>query len=170
MLSRLDENARVLHWAHRLVSRAAAEGHAPAEAGVWLLDNYYVIRDQIRTARRELSRKDAAALPRLSDGPWQGFPRVYELAVELLDHLDGQLDQDHLHAFVRAYQDVFVLNLAELWAVPGMLRLAGIENLRRLALQLVWRQQDINQGTQSADRMGAMASAAPDEMEMLCAS
>ena len=167
VLSRLDENARVLHWAHRLVSRAAAEGHAPAEAGVWLLDNYYVIRDQIRTARRELSRKDAAALPRLSDGPWQGFPRVYELAVELLDHLDGQLDQDHLHAFVRAYQDVFVLNLAELWAVPGMLRLAGIENLRRLALQLVWRQQDINQGTQWADRMGAMASAAPDEMEML---
>jgi len=38
--------------------------------------------------------------------------------------------------FVEAYQDVATLTLGELWAVPIMLRLALIENLRRVAARV----------------------------------
>ena len=159
LLSRLDENARVLQAAHGLLGAAATEERTTAEAGIWLLDNYYLIREQIRLARRDLPRKYSMGLPRLCDGPCEGFPRVYDVALELLVHLSGQLDRDNLHSFIHAYQGVSLLTLGELWAVPSMLRLAGIENLRRVAVQVAWRQQDVNQGERWADRISGLASA-----------
>ncbi|MEI9934593.1 MAG: hypothetical protein WDM71_07005 [Ferruginibacter sp.] len=39
-------------------------------------------------------------------------------------------------SFVQSYQKVTPLKLGELWAIPIMLRLALIENLRRLAIQI----------------------------------
>jgi hypothetical protein len=165
LLGRLDENGRILQAAYRLLSAAAAESHAVAEGGVWLLDNYYLVRDQIRTARRDLPRKYSGGLPRLCEGPWEGYPRVFELALELLARLEGQLDQESLHLFVRAYQSVYQLRLGELWAIPSMLRLAGIENLRRLAVQVAGRQQDVNQREWWAERIDAAASVPPSESE-----
>ena len=152
---------------HRLLSCAAEQGHDVSEAGIWLLDNYYLIQDQIRVARRDLPRKYSMGLPRLTDGPCEDLPRVYELALELIVHLDGQLCHDSLHEFISAYQGVSLLALGELWAVPIMLRLAGIENLRRLALRVVWRQQDVQKGREWADRIDAVASTPAAETQRM---
>ena len=50
----------------------------PAEA--WLLDNYYLIEQQIALARRHLPRGYSRELPRLVAGPAAGFPRIYDSA------------------------------------------------------------------------------------------
>jgi Ser/Thr protein kinase RdoA (MazF antagonist) len=55
------------------------------------------------------------------------FPRVYDLALELIAHVDGRIDSVHLTSFIAAYQEVTPLKLGELWAIPIMLRLALIE-------------------------------------------
>jgi cellobiose phosphorylase len=153
LLARFSENTRVLEETHRLLRLAAAEGHEISPAGVWLLDNYYLIQDQIRMARLHLPRKYSMELPQLVGGPSDGLPRVYELALELISHVDGQVDQENLHPFIGAYQEVTSLKLGELWAIPIMLRLALIENLRRVALRVAWQQHDQQLGEGWADRV-----------------
>ncbi len=53
--------------------------------------------------------------------------------METIFHGDARVDMETLIGFVAAYQTVTELNLGELSAIPIMLRLALIENLRRIA-------------------------------------
>lgn len=80
-------------------------------------------------------------MPRLRSGPLQGHPRAYALALELVSHTDGSVDMENLSVYVRAYQSGSPLRLGELWAVPIMLRLALIENLRRVAYRVASRRR-----------------------------
>ncbi len=91
-------------------------------AGEWLLDNFYLIEEQIHTAKRHLPKGYSRELPRLLKGPSAGLPRVYDIALETISHGDGRVDSESLSSFVAAYQSVSVLNLGELWAIPIMLR------------------------------------------------
>src|SRR6202030_432813 len=75
-------------------------------------------------------------LPQLANDRFKGLPRVYEIALEIISHSDGRLDKETLDHFIRAYQSVNTLQIGELWAVPIMLRLALIENLRRVAARI----------------------------------
>ncbi len=134
LLPRLADNARVLLAAYDVVTAAATSGQRIAPAEAWLLDNYYLIEQQIALARRHLPRGYSRQLPRLADGQSAGFPRIYELALELISHMDGRVDSDNATQFVAAYQTVEPLKLGELWAFPIMLQLALLENLRRVGV------------------------------------
>ena len=59
------------------------------------------------------------------------------MAVELLRHSDSRLDLPQLTHFLNSYQRVAPLTIGELWAWPSMLKLALIENLRRLADEIL---------------------------------
>ena len=133
LLHRLKYNEGIIHESYQVVAEAGREGRQAAPAAEWLLDNYYLIRDQIEIARDHLPPGFSRELPRLRAGPLEGYPHVYALAFELVSHTDGRVDLDNLWHFVRAYQTVQPLRLGELWAVPIMLRLALIENLQRVA-------------------------------------
>src|SRR3972149_4667760 len=76
------------------------------------------------------------APPRLLSGPSAGYPVVYDIALELVSHGDGRVDAGSLSTFVYAYQTIRPLKLGELWAIPIMLRLALINNLRRVAARI----------------------------------
>jgi cellobiose phosphorylase len=137
LLNRLAENERILTGACNLLTSAVNANRRIAPAGEWLLDNFYLIEEQIRTARRHLPRGYSRELPRLQDGPSAGLPRVYDIAHEAISHGDGRIDPESLSSFVASYQKVTVLKLGELWAIPIMLRLALIENLRRVGARVV---------------------------------
>ena len=122
LLPRLAENETVLIQACKLLTQAIEDDRRITPAGEWLLDNFYLIEEQIRTARRHLPRRYSWELPRLTTGPSAGFPRVYDIALEAISHGDGRVDTDSLIRFVSAYQRVTTLSLGELWAIPIMLR------------------------------------------------
>ena len=136
LLARLVDNQTVLERTQRVLRQAAEEGLDVPPAGEWLLDNFYLVEEQIRTVRLHLPRGYSRELPRLKHGPHARHPRVYALALELIAHLDGKVDEDSLVRFVAAYQEGAELTLGELWAVAIMLRLALVENLRRIAVRL----------------------------------
>ena len=92
LLLRLADNEQVLIRAYELVTRAEAEGRRIAPAGEWLLDNFYLIEEQIRMAKRHLPKGYSRELPRLLDGPSAGLPRVYDIALETISHGDGRVD------------------------------------------------------------------------------
>ena len=122
-------------------------------AAEWLLDNFPLLEEQIRTAQRHLPRGFNRQLPQLLNGPWRAFPRVYEIAVEIVSHTDGRIDVSHLTSFVAGYQEIAPLKLGELWAIPIMLRLALIENLRRVAAQLNTDRNDRDEAGNWASRI-----------------
>ncbi len=74
--------------------------------------------------------------------PWRSFPTS-----------DGRVDVKSLSSFIAAYQDFSILTLGELWAIPIMLRLAVIENLRRIAGKMALDLIDRNLADYWADRM-----------------
>ena len=95
-----------------------------------------MIEEQILTATAHLPKGYSRELAQLAQGHSRGLPRVYDLALSAISHGDGRLDLPTLERFVDAYQTVTPLALGELWAIPIMLRLALIENLRRVATRI----------------------------------
>ncbi|WP_300988934.1 glycoside hydrolase family 94 protein [Thiocapsa sp.] len=169
LLARLTENETILIGVCRLLMAAVTENRRIAPAGEWLLDNFYLIEDQIRTAKRHLPKGYSRQLPRLLQGPSAGLPRVYDLALEIIAHGDGRVDPENLNRFVAAYQTVTTLRLGELWAIPIMLRLALIENLRRVAVLIAASRTDQNLADVWADRMMAMVEQDPKNLILVIA-
>lgn len=169
LLRRLADNESVLVDACRVLATAAGASCRITPAGEWLLDNFYLIEEQIRTARRHLPKGYSRELPRLANGPSAGLPRVYDIALEIIAHGDGRVDPESLGRFVVAYQSVDALKLGELWAIPIMLRLALIENLRRVAVRIVAAKIDRELARSWADQMIAIAEQDPKSLILVIA-
>jgi cyclic beta-1,2-glucan synthetase len=61
LLPRLADNARVLLAAYDVVTAAATPGQRIVPAEAWLLDNFYLIEQQITVWRAGICRADTAA-------------------------------------------------------------------------------------------------------------
>ena len=163
LLPRLTSNEEVLRdYNQRTLEVEKKRRITPAAE--WLLDNFHLIEEQIRTAQRHLPQSFSRELPRLLNGPWANYPRAYEIAVELVSHTDGRIDSSHLTSFVGGYQDAVPLKLGELWAIPIMLRLALIENLRRVAVQLNAVRRDRDKAEGWADKVLEVAGKRPSDL------
>ena len=168
LLSRLDQNEDILRAFNR-ASLAVNPSRQITPAAEWFLDNFYLIEEQIQMARRHLPRGYSRELPRLSNGPSSGLPRVYDIVLELISHVDAQIDAEPLSAFVAAYQTVSSLNLGELWAIPIMLRLGLIENLQRITDRLTIGRADRDLADLWVDRLQEMAEKAPSQLVVVVA-
>ena len=135
LLSRLAETERVLYEVRALLLDASARGIDVTPAGAWLLDAFFVVVEHGREVRASMPQGYYHQLPKLESGPYQGYPKVYGIAIELIAHTEGQLDQQNMELMIREYQSVAPLTLGELWAWPVMLRMGLLENVRRMALR-----------------------------------
>jgi len=169
LLPRLEENERILVRTYDLLTVAVEKDRGIVPAAEWLLDNFYVIEEQIRTARRHFPPSYGKGLPRLAKGPLAGYPRVYSIAMELISHVDGGVDAASLSAFVASYQAIKPLTLGELWAVPIMLRLGLIENLRRVAVRLSASLRDRGLATDWGERMMTVVEQNPSDLILVLA-
>ncbi|HEY0841878.1 MAG TPA: glucoamylase family protein [Methylotenera sp.] len=169
LLPRLADNERVLLTAYDIVTAAAIPGQRVVSAEVWLLDNFYLIEQQIDLARRHLPLGYSRQLPRLVDGSSAGFPRIYDLALALISHMDGRIDNDNVTHIIEAYQTVESLKMGEIWAFPIMLQLALLENLRRIGLRIVSRREELDTAITWADRMLETVEKEPNKLILLLA-
>ena len=169
LLARLAANERVLIETCHLLTAAVTAKQRVTPAGEWLLDNAYLVAEQIRTARRHLPKGYSRELPNLATGISAGLPRVYGIALETIAHGDGRVDPDSLSRFVAAYQKVVPLRLGELWAIPIMLRLALIENLRRVAVRVAGDRRDRDLAVAWATKLTHMARQDPKNLMLLIA-
>ena len=134
---RLIDNATTLLAAYRICASDLESGRGVVPAAEWLLDNYHLVEAQVREIRDDLPPGYYRQLPKLATGPFAGYPRVFGLAWAFVAHTDSHFDPEILRRFIDAYQDVQQLTIGELWAVAITLRIVLIENLRRLADQIV---------------------------------
>ncbi|MCD9019388.1 GH36-type glycosyl hydrolase domain-containing protein [Parachryseolinea silvisoli] len=164
LLGRLAVNEDVLFHVTRLLQDAVKEKKVVTPAGEWLLDNFYLIEEQIRLAKRHLPKGYSKGLPRLEKGKSAGLPRVYEIATEIISHSDGHVDMHNLSSFIASYQKLNPLTLGELWAVPIMLRLALLENLSRVAARIAIDRADEDLANDWAHRILETAEKHPKDL------
>jgi cyclic beta-1,2-glucan synthetase len=168
LLPRLDENERLLREYNR-ATYAADQARQITPASEWILDNFYLIEEQVQMARRHLPRRYSRELPRLTVGRSAGLPRVYDITLGFISHVDAQLEMESLEAFVSAYQVVTPLKLGELWAVPIMIRLALIENLRRITERLTLSRKDRDLADEWALRLETTSEHKPSQVVVVVA-
>ena len=172
LIGRLSDNERVILAANSYLSLAVRLGLPVSIAAEWLLDNGYVIEGQIKDALKNLSPQfyaDLPVLPKESEDLHAGMPRVYALAVELVRRTDSRLDKFNISDWVNAYQSETPLTLSELWALPLMLRVAVVENLRHLSAQVAQRQRNREQASVWANRLLNAAHHDPEKLPRLLA-
>ncbi len=165
LLARLADTRRILETAYGQLMEHSDRRADVGPAGDWLLDNYHIIQEHLDEVRESLPRSYYRELPELTAGPLAGYPRVYELAITLISHSEGRIDVDNVSGFVAAFQETSTLTLGELWAVPAMLRLGLIENVRRMALRTTQRLAEIELADVAAARIAQAAQAGRAALE-----
>ncbi len=136
-LPRLDDNTRVLRGAYRTLADDVHRGEFVTGEVDWLLDNFHLVASEIQAVRQNLPRGFYRGLPKLALRELAGEARVHAMAIELIRHSDSRLDRHQLVRFMNSYQTVAPLTVGELWAWSSMLKLALIENMRRLADEIL---------------------------------
>jgi cyclic beta-1,2-glucan synthetase len=164
LLPRLEENGRKLIAVYRALADAVQSEHTVSPAAEWLVDNFHIIEEQLREIRRDLPKGYYRELPKLESGELAGYPRVYAIALALIAHTDSRLDADTLARFIRSYQHVTPLSIGELWAIAITLRVALVENLRRLATRIVAARNAREEADKLADKLLEIAGRQPDEL------
>ena len=164
LLRRLTDNEGVLFEVRNILTNAVKDNRTITPAEEWFLDNFYLIEEQIRTARKHLPKVYSRELPHLANGPSVHIPRVYDIAQEMISHGDGRVDSKTLGLFVSSYQTITELKLGELWAIPIMLRLALIENIRRIAVRISKDRTNRNLADYWASKMTATAQKDPKNL------
>src|ERR1700730_1195133 len=137
LLPRVIENGRVLLEYYRATAKAIQGEQTITPASEWLVDNFFIVEEQLREIRDDLPSGFYKKLPKLAAGHLEGYPRVFGVAWAYVAHTDSRFDPELLRRFVAAYQRVQPLTSGELWAVAITLRVVLVENLRRLAETMV---------------------------------
>src|SRR6202140_4414749 len=137
LLPRVLENGRVLLEYYRATARAIQQEQIITPAAEWLVDNFYIVEEQLREIRDDLPSGFYRKLPKLAAGHLEGYPRVFGVAWAYVAHTDSRFDPELLRRFVKAYQKLQPLTSGELWAVAITLRVVLVENLRRVAENMV---------------------------------
>ncbi|HEU4766065.1 MAG TPA: protein ndvB, partial [Pyrinomonadaceae bacterium] len=167
LLPRLEDNGRRLEAIYKALVEAIRNGRPISPAAEWLVDNYHIVEEQLREIRQDLPRSYYHELPKLASGELEGYPRIYAVALALIAHTDSRLDTNTLRRFIAAYQIKAPLSIGELWAVAITLRLALVENLRRLALTIIRAREERDEADKLADRLLELASLQPGNVMTL---
>ena len=151
--ARLLDNERALRTAYLVTTAAVRDARSITPSADWLVDNFHVVQEQVRAIRIDLPPGFQKKLPKLLDGPFKGYPRVFGLSWAIVAHTDSRFDPHILQRFLHAYQRVQTLTIGELWAVAIALRVVLVENLRRLAENMVSDQRARQAANSLADRL-----------------
>jgi len=120
---------RLPDWLERVRHYALDPDPAHARAADWLLDNDYQIARAVRRLGEDLPPAFFSRLTTAEGADGARLPRVYIIAHAVLQTGGMHPSADMLVHYINAYQQVTPLTIAELWAFPSMLNLAGLEIL-----------------------------------------
>ncbi len=169
LLKRLANNEDTLQEVRKLLTDSIKRKYQITPAGEWLIDNFYLIEEQIRTAKTHFPKNYSEALPQLMTGNSAGLTRSYDIVLQIISHCDGRTDLGSLSRFVTSYQTVTPLKLGELWSIPIMLRLALIENIRRISARIAIDKVDKNLADYWAVKMIETTEQAPNNLILVIA-
>lgn len=97
-------------------------------SGEWILDNYYLIEEQVDCIKKELTLSKYKTLPSIN-----GVSRIYIVAKEMVKYTDANITENTIERFIGAYQTKKNISMDELWLLPVMIKIALIEYIKELS-------------------------------------
>ena len=153
LFSRVAENEEILLESFRLIAETVRNQRSITPAAEWLIDNFYVVEEQIKDVRDHLPPEYYKELPKLTSDEFKNYPRIYAIAWHFVAHTDSLFDPELLKLILKAYQRVQPLTMGELWAISITLRVVLIENLRRVSALIVGSQMSRAEADHIADEL-----------------
>ncbi len=125
MLNRASEEIRRA----RKALAAVPEDEDLVPAGRWILDNFYMVEQEIYRVQNMLR----SGPPRLPIMRGEGVPRVCSISDNLLSYTNGRVCTETLVMYLNEYQKKTPLTLKELWILPAFLRLSVLKRVAEVA-------------------------------------
>ncbi|HBT17655.1 MAG TPA: hypothetical protein DEB05_11960, partial [Firmicutes bacterium] len=100
MQKEFSRNIKKLRQIYQRYQTSLTHKIALPPASEWLVDNMYLINEQIQYIRRNFPKSYCKKLPSLIDGPMRGYKRIYAIILELLEKTDGRCDPEMLKEFL----------------------------------------------------------------------
>ncbi|MCM0650836.1 cyclic beta 1-2 glucan synthetase [Clostridium swellfunianum] len=153
LMQSLDISYSKILRTYEYIDKEAKYKREVVPAAEWMLDNLYLIEREYKDIKYNMPNSYYRGLPVIKKGILKGYPRAYHLAVELVSHTDGRVDETTIETFLNAYQKNTMLTMGELWAMPIMIRIALIQNISKIAERIIYAQEEKKKGDILAERI-----------------
>ena len=131
-IPRLLDNYALIKDVYEILNEHVKQGISIHPAGEWILDNFYIIEETVKSIKQELTLKKYINFIGIKNGINDGFARVYVLASEIVNCTDNKIETENLEKYLSAYQTKKTLNMDEIWNIGVFLQIAIIENIRQI--------------------------------------
>ncbi|MEG2353532.1 MAG: glucoamylase family protein [Clostridium sp.] len=153
LITNLDKSFEVIINTHNFMDSKSTNKEDVIPAAEWLLDNFYLVQKEYKDIKYNMPRSYYKNLPVMLQGQMKGYPRIYNIALEMVVHTDSCIDGTVIRKFINAYQKNKDLSTGELWALPLMIKMAIIQNLSILCENISMIQEQRDKGEEVAERL-----------------
>ena len=131
-IKRMMEDFKTIHIAYNVLNECINLDVAIPPSGEWILDNFYLIEEQVNSIKNELKESEYLKLPAINN-----TARILILARNLVDFTDGNITVDNIQIFLNSYQTKKVIEMREIWNFSIMLKIALIEYIRKVSERII---------------------------------
>ncbi len=128
----VKENYKFILETYKLLDKHIKLGIKIHSAGEWLLDNFYIIEETVKSIEKEMPLKKYKSMMGISNGHFQGFARSYVLAEEIVAYTDCKIDADIIDLALRAYQKKKFLSMDEIYNLGVFFKISMISHVREV--------------------------------------
>ena len=128
----LKENFSKILETYNLLNKHIKLGIKIHSAGEWLLDNFYIIEENVKAIEKDLTLKKYKNMVGLANGKYEGFARAYVLSAEIVGFTEGKIDSETIDIVLKAYQKKKLLGMEEIWSIGVFIKIALISQIREI--------------------------------------
>ena len=139
-IPKVKENFEFIKEVYFLLNEHIKLGIPIHPAGEWLLDNFYIIEETVKSIDKDLDLKKYKRFPGIHSGSYQGFARIYVLAAQMVAYTDNKIEAQNLIEYLRAYQRKKTLSMEEIWNIGTFIQIAILQNIREICEKIYFSQ------------------------------
>ena len=131
-ISKLISDYRFILETYKLLNRHIKLEIKVHSAGEWILDNFYIIEEAVKSIEKELNIKKYKNMIGISNGRYKGFARAYVLAEEIVAFTDCKIDRETIDLALNAYQRKRFLSMEEINNIGIFLKISIISHIKEI--------------------------------------
>lgn len=139
-IQKVKENFYIIEEVYHLLNEHIKLGIPIHPAGEWLLDNFYIIDETVKTIIKEMPLKKYTNFLGIANGVDRGFARIYVLADEIVNYTDNKIDYKNVSSLLSAYQRKKTLSMEEIWNIEIFMQIALIQSIKDICEKIYFSQ------------------------------
>ena len=140
-IPRLEKNFAFIEKVYNLLNEHLKIGINIHPAGEWLLDNFYIIDESVKTIKKELTINKYCDFLGIANGTYRGYARIYVLAAEMVAYTESNINEENIMYILKAYQKKKSLSMNEIWNIGLFIKIAIIENIADICEKIYSRNE-----------------------------